>query len=66
LAEVTAPESAAAFCAKAGAEVCSTSAVSAAAEASNIVFIRMEPPYPDQAWRKATPTRFNSLVFSAA
>jgi hypothetical protein len=64
LAEVTAPESAAALCAKVGAEVCSTNAVRAAADASNIAFIRMETSLSGA--RKATPTRLNSVVFLAA
>src|SRR3984957_20621464 len=60
LAEVTAPESAAAFCAKAGAEVCSTNAVRAAADASNIVFIRLEGSLagPRRAYSRAKLVQF--------
>src|SRR5580700_6746677 len=60
LAEVTAPESAAAFCAKTGAEVRSTNAVRAAADASNMVFIRMEASLsgPGTAQSNADPVQF--------
>src|SRR5580704_15651781 len=60
LAEVTAPESAAALCATAGAEVCSTNAVRAAADASKIVFIRMKAslPGPGMAQNHAGPVQF--------
>src|ERR1700724_182778 len=60
LAEVTAPESAAALCAKAGAAVCSTNAVRAAADASKIVFIRMEASLsrPAMAQSRAAPVQF--------
>ena len=60
LADVTAPESAAAFCAKAGAELCSANAVRAAADASKIVFIRMEASLsgPGMAQSHAGPVQF--------
>src|ERR1700730_8349424 len=66
LADVTAPESAAAFCAKAGAEVCSTNAVRAAADASKIVFIRMEASLsrPGMAQNHAAPVQFIGVVGS--
>src|SRR5580704_7776950 len=66
LADVTAPESAAAFCAEAGAEVCSTNAVRAAADASNIVFIRMETSLsgPGMAPSCADPVQFIGVLGS--
>src|ERR1700722_7651434 len=66
LAEVTAPESAAAFCANAGAEVCSTNAVRAAADASDIVLIRMEASLsrPGMAQSHADPVQFIGVLGS--
>src|ERR1700685_2602133 len=68
LAEVTAPESAAAFCAEAGAEVCSTNAVSAAADASNVIFIRMEASLsrPGIAQSHAGPVLFIGIYGSVS
>ena len=65
--ELTAPESAAAFCAKAGADGVQherrqsprpTRAISSSSA--------WRPPHPDRARHKATPIRFNSLVFVGA
>src|SRR3984957_9970270 len=66
LAEVTAPESAAAFCAKAGVEACSANAVKAAADASKIVFIRMEASLsrPGMAQSRADPVQFIGVLGS--
>src|SRR5580704_9905389 len=66
LAEVTAPESAAAFCATAGAKVCSTNAVRAAADARNIVFIRMGASLsrPGMAQSRAKPVQFIDVLGS--
>src|SRR5579862_3279639 len=66
LAEVTAPESAAALCAKVGAEVCSTNAVRAAADASKIVFIRMESSLsrPGTEQSRVDPVQFIGVLAS--